>query len=87
MYKCIRHVYFKIPISFLTLTNMSISNNNKSLDKCILRDLKLFSQVMVTAQTCVYMVATEWTYIRSVCTVWSYVCAVGLVPNSCMKWW
>ena len=33
-------------------------------------------QVMVTAQTCVYTVATEWTYVRSVCTVWSYVCSV-----------
>ena len=31
---------------------------------------------MVTAQTCVYTVATEWTNVRSVCTVWSYVCSV-----------
>ena len=31
---------------------------------------------MVTAQTCVYTVATGWTYVRSVCTVWSYVCSV-----------
>ena len=31
---------------------------------------------MVTAQTCVYTVATEWTYVRSVCTVWLYVCSV-----------
>ena len=31
---------------------------------------------MITAQTCVYTVATEWTYVRSVCTVWSYVCSV-----------
>ena len=32
---------------------------------------------MVTAlQTCVYTVATEWTYVHSVCTVWSYVCSV-----------
>ena len=31
---------------------------------------------MVTAQTCGYTVATEWTYVRSVCTVWSYVCSV-----------
>ena len=30
---------------------------------------------MVTAQTCVFTVATEWTYVRSVCTVWSYVCS------------
>ena len=30
----------------------------------------------VTAQTCVLIVATEWTYVRSVCTVWSYVCSV-----------
>ena len=32
---------------------------------------------MVTAQTCVYTVATEWMYVRSVCTVWSYVCSVS----------
>ena len=31
---------------------------------------------MVTAQTCFYTVATEWTYVYSVCTVWSYVCSV-----------
>ena len=31
---------------------------------------------MVTAQTCVYTVATEWTNVRSVCIVWSYVCSV-----------
>ena len=31
---------------------------------------------MVTAQTCFYTVATEWTNVRSVCTVWSYVCSV-----------
>ena len=31
---------------------------------------------MVTAQTCVYTVATEWTYVQSLCTVWSYVCSV-----------
>ena len=31
---------------------------------------------MVTAQTCVYTVATEWTYVHSVCTVWSFVCSV-----------
>ena len=31
---------------------------------------------MVTAQTCVYTVATECTYVRSVCTGWSYVCSV-----------
>ena len=59
---------------------MSISNNNKSLDKCILWVLKCVAmkhtQVMVTAQTCVYTVATEWTYVHSVCTVWSYVCSV-----------
>ena len=30
----------------------------------------------VTAQTYVFIVATEWTYVRSVCTVWSYVCSV-----------
>ena len=34
---------------------------------------------MVTAQTCVFTVATEWTYVRSVCTVWSYVCSVYTV--------
>ena len=32
---------------------------------------------MVTAQACVYTVATEWTYVHSVCTVWSCVCSVG----------
>ena len=31
---------------------------------------------MVTAQTCVYTAATEWTNVRSVCTMWSYVCSV-----------
>ena len=31
---------------------------------------------MITAQTCVYTVATEWTYVLSVFTVWSYVCSV-----------
>ena len=31
---------------------------------------------MVTAQTCVYTVATEWTYVHSVCTVRSHVCPV-----------
>ena len=31
---------------------------------------------MVTAQTCVYTVATEWTYVCSVHTVWLYVCSV-----------
>ena len=31
---------------------------------------------MVTAQTCVYTVATEWTNVRSVCTAWSYVRSV-----------
>ena len=30
------------------------------------------TQIIVTAQTCVYTVAT----VRSVCTVWSYVCSV-----------
>ena len=69
-------------ISCIIVTNMSISNNNKYLDKCILRVLQLCShetyyvQVMVTAQACVYTVATEWTYVHSVCTVWSYVCSV-----------
>ena len=32
---------------------------------------------MVTAQACVYTVATEWTYVHPVCTVWSCVCSVG----------
>ena len=32
---------------------------------------------MVTAQTCVYTAATEWTNVRSVCTVWSYICSVS----------
>ena len=69
-------------ISFIILTNMSVSDKNKSLDKCILWVLKCVAmkhtlvQVMVTAQTCVYTVATEWTYVHSVCTVWSYVCSV-----------
>ena len=31
---------------------------------------------MVTAQTCVYKVATEQKNVHSVCTVWSYVCSV-----------
>ena len=31
---------------------------------------------MITAQTCVYTVATEWTYVRSVFTARSYVCSV-----------
>ena len=31
---------------------------------------------MVTAQTCVYTVASERHYVHSVCTVWSYVCSV-----------
>ena len=53
-------------ICYSIFTNMSISNNNKSLDKYILRELQLYS----TAQTCVYIVATEWTYVRSVlCTL------------------
>ena len=34
-------------------------------------------QVMITAQTRVYTVATERTYVCSVCTVWSYVCSVS----------
>ena len=33
---------------------------------------------MITAKTCVYTVATEWTF--SVCTVWSHVCSV------CTEW-
>ena len=32
---------------------------------------------MVTAQACVYTVATECTYVHSVCTVWSCVCSVS----------
>ena len=35
---------------------------------------------MVTAHTCVYTVATDWTNVCSVCTVWSYVCSV------CTEW-
>ena len=35
---------------------------------------------MITAQTCVYTVATEWTHVGSVFTVWSYVCSV------CTEW-
>ena len=41
-YKCLWHLHSKMQhniISFIILTNMSISNNNKSLDKCILRVL------------------------------------------------
>ena len=67
-------------ISFINLTNMSISNNNKSLDKCILRvncvALHNKSKSWLLHRQCVYTVATEWTYVRSVCTVWSYVCSV-----------
>ena len=64
-------------ISFIILINMSISDDNKSLDKSILWVLKCVQvQAMVTAQTCVYTVATEWTYVRAVCTVSSYVCSV-----------
>ena len=62
-------------ISFIILTNMSISNNKISIDKCILRVLNLCSHevlVMITAQTCICTVTTEWTYVRSVFTVWSY---------------
>ena len=64
--------------SFINLTNMSISNNNKFLDKCILRVncVALYNKSWLLHRQCVYTVATVWTYVRSVCTVWSYVCSV-----------
>ena len=48
---------------------MSISNNKKSLDKCILRESKLFSQVMVTT----------WTYLHGGYRVDIYVCSIYVV--------
>ena len=51
-------------ISFIIVTNMSISNDNKSLNKCILRVLKLCSHETwswLLHRYSVFTVATEWT--------------------------
>ena len=75
--KFLRHFAFQNAIhniiSFIILTNMSrpISNNNKCLDKCIFRVLKLYSHETswLMHRHSVFTVATEWKYVRSVCTV------------------
>ena len=56
-----------------------ISYNNKSLDECILRELKLFSN----AQTYVYTVATEWIYVRDICLLSMYCVVICLSRQFC----
>ena len=46
----------------LVLTNMSISDSNKSFDKCILRELKLCSHETYKSKSCFLQryVSTQW---------------------------
>ena len=74
-------------ISFIILTNMSISDNKKSLDKCILWVLKCVAMKHTLNPSHGYCTdmclhsgySTESLSghnVRTVCTVWSYVCSV-----------